>query len=362
MKILIIDDIIESVQGILDSCEDNSWDGKIVDFDNALSELLDFDPDVIVLDWKDDIDGVNVGESILDKIWRSTFRPIILFTANAGTIDVSLKENQSNKMLCVIPKGDEEPVIEQLKSIAKFAPALSHYRENIGQALILAISSIQGLKQIENIEDLAIGYTLSKRTSAFFDDQYISTLAPSWVQYLCPPVSECLNVCDIIRVKSEGINFQSAGKPEEYYIILTPSCDMQSTEGRAPKVSHVLCARCFPKEDFHSIPLSSPPSSRNTERVKSMLNSGYSNNCIALPEYAGVIPYMTANLKKPELISLTDIEVQPPIDTTEKKYFRVASICSPFREQIVWAYMQSACRPGVPDRNMELWAKDILSE
>lgn len=41
----------------------------------------------------------------------------------------------------------------------------------------------------------------------------------------------------------------------------------------------------------------------------------------------------------------------------EHTYFRVASIDSPFREQIVWAYMITSCRPGMPNRDMNLWAK-----
>lgn len=34
---------------------------------------------------------------------------------------------------------------------------------------------------------------------------------------------------------------------------------------------------------------------------------------------------------------------------------------SPFREQIIWNYMQTSCRPGVPDRNVTAWAKDIAN-
>ena len=40
-------------------------------------------------------------------------------------------------------------------------------------------------------------------------------------------------------------------------------------------------------------------------------------------------------------------------------YLRMCSIDSPFREQIIWNYMQTSCRPGVPDRNVDNWAVDI---
>jgi CTP synthase len=42
------------------------------------------------------------------------------------------------------------------------------------------------------------------------------------------------------------------------------------------------------------------------------------------------------------------------------KYCRIASVDSPFREQIVWAHMINACRPGMPSRDMTLWAKELI--
>ena len=40
----------------------------------------------------------------------------------------------------------------------------------------------------------------------------------------------------------------------------------------------------------------------------------------------------------------------------------MASVSSPFREQIVWAYMINSCRPGMPDRDMTTWAEGIMTE
>ena len=44
------------------------------------------------------------------------------------------------------------------------------------------------------------------------------------------------------------------------------------------------------------------------------------------------------------------------------KYYRVASVNSPFREQIVWAHMINSCRPGMPERNMDEWAEGIFRQ
>jgi CTP synthase len=45
-----------------------------------------------------------------------------------------------------------------------------------------------------------------------------------------------------------------------------------------------------------------------------------------------------------------------------KEYIKIASIDSPFREAIIWAYMQINCRPGLPDRNFDLWTQQIWQE
>ena len=109
-----------------------------------------------------------------------------------------------------------------------------------------------------------------------------------------------------------------------------------------------------------------------------MLNRGYNENKVALPEFPNTLPYMTANLKKLSLVPLNKITLQIPLSKDKnqqvsehseqlseqneqaQEFVRVASIASPFREQIVWAYLQNACRPGVPDRDTTSWAGEIL--
>lgn len=360
MKVLIVDDIEDSVKGIYDHCKEVGWVPQISGFDDVYTAIANFNPDVIVLDWRDDEANSDVGEKVLNNIWENSFRPLVVFSANEAIINIDSKLSQSS-MLKLISKGDEEPVIEFLRQIEAFTSALSKYRTDLGNALITSLNSIEHIKAQPNFENDAVSYILSKRTSAFFDDSYIGELSPSWVQYLCPSVSNSLCVCDIIRTVSQGTNYQQAGAPEEYAIILTPSCDMYHNENRIPKVSHVLYARCFSKDLFHGKPLAESPSTTSIKTVKTKLNLGFNENYVPLPSFSNIIPYMTADLKKVDVVAIDKIATTPEGIDDNTKYVRVASICSPFREQIVWAYMQCACRPGVPDRNTELWAKEILT-
>lgn len=75
---------------------------------------------------------------------------------------------------------------------------------------------------------------------------------------------------------------------------------------------------------------------------------------LPFPKFGTKIPTMAADLRQLELIPFAEI-------VDENYYRRIASIDSPFRELISWAYMQTACRPGLPDRNVDEWCDEIVS-
>ena len=64
---------------------------------------------------------------------------------------------------------------------------------------------------------------------------------------------------------------------------------------------------------------------------------------------------MAADLRDLQFIPVEDIGL------SEKPYLRIASIDSPFRELLSWAYLQTACRPGLPDRDWDSWGDEIIS-
>ena len=87
---------------------------------------------------------------------------------------------------------------------------------------------------------------------------------------------------------------------------------------------------------------------------KSVLSQGYYKGIILLPCLEGRIPLMGADLRSLEFVSLDDIGI------SGKVFLRIASIDSPFRELVSWAYLQIACRPGLPDRDFNEWCDEIV--
>lgn len=211
---------------------------------------------------------------------------------------------------------------------------------------------------------------MSKRAVNFFDFQETEKALPPWAIYLYPPVlKKNLSVCDIIRESSLNIDHHVCGGASEYRIILTPSCDLYTTEKRKAKVDSVLCAKCADAKQLVNIigGISGETKKENDhkKKLKKVLNTGFMDNMVPLPPMEKVVPSMIADMKALENIDIKRIAVSVEeynSDPDQFSYIRVCSIDSPFKEQIVWAYLNNACRPGVPDRNMDWWIEMLAQK
>lgn len=362
MKVLIVDDRPDTIKDIQNHCDDKNWESKLISFDNFDECLETFMPDAIVLDWKDGADGESRGEDVIDKIWSNGFKPIIIFSAIAGTIDLNDKYKASN-LIQLQPKGDEQPVIDYLDKICPFVPTITKIKEDFNIALLQALNSIDMMSNLTHIPtENVMRYIFAKRVSTYYDKECVEDKPPAWIQYIYPAIFKTLCVCDLIRKIPDNKVFNTPGNPEDYYIILTPSCDIAQN-----KVTQILCATCCTNDKFHLITEPQTPRTENQlskqrDKVKIFLNTGYNNNCVALPCIPNVFPGIAVNLKQLVLCPINEIALnQTQIsESSTYKYYRLASIDSPFKEQIVWAHMLNACRPGMPDRDMDLWAKEMI--
>jgi CTP synthase len=184
------------------------------------------------------------------------------------------------------------------------------------------------------------------------DEMSLGNLA-SWEQYIYPPVSKDLLLGDIIRLKSRDPN-----DPQSFSVVLTPSCDLATGEGRAAKVEQVLVTGCCaPKQGIKKTPLCrlKKKEELSASLASTLLTQGYHQSMVPFPSLKEKIPSMMADLRDLKLVPLRGIG-----SADGAQYERVASLDSPFRELISWAYMHTACRPGLPDRDYNSWAKEIV--
>lgn len=363
MKVLIIEDNLDTVKGIIDELRDDGWEVQQCDFDKAEEAVNNFNPDMVVMDWMFDVEDTDEGLGIFNKLYENAFRPVIIFSAIADSISLQ-PEIIDNPLVDLIVKGDEQIIIERIKDWKPYIKAVKELRSDFNNSLLVSVNALDNFMKMPNYPgDGVVKYMLNKRTTYYFDKDYIGDCPPAWIQYEYPPVLDHLVVVDVLRIISEGTNFEIAGNPEEYYVVLTPSCDMARPNGGMT----IIVAQCEAIERYcptsklkQTETIESKEGKKKKENLIKCLNQGYNSAKVALPELPNKIPYLCLNLKNIQQILLSEVAVAEKKILKEHKFFRVASINSPFREQIVWAHMINSCRPGMPERDMNTWAEGIM--
>lgn len=357
MNLLLIEDKPDNVKDIQYNYEEKEWDVKVVDFKNALNYIEETKPDIIVMDWKDDLDNnLQAGEPIFEK---TKDKPIIIFSALATALSLN-EELCMNPFIEKIPKGDEQEVIHKIDEWEKYLNLVSEVKKQINEATTIMMASLKPVIKLGNgyPGDAVVKFMLNKQASEFFNSKLTEeSKNPTWTQYLYPSSAKTLLVADILKSKVD----------EKYFVVLTPSCDM----ARVKKIgdTNVLVAECENEKNFHSYVRPKAGASEqkikehkeHVDKVSMMLSYGYNKGKVSLPELPKIFPYLTINLKKLSFIKLSEISLSSLLtEKGEFNYFRIASVNSPYREQIVWAHMVNSCRPGVPDRDYESWAEAII--
>lgn len=352
LNILSIEDEKDHIQSTIDLAAELKLDIEfcVIGFEHAENKIEEILPDIVVLDILlrgASPEPILEGLKPFDFIWNERFCPIIIYSTDPARFCEEYPEYIEHPFIEIIQKGDDSPE-KILNAIEKFHPHVTSLREaeiHIKRQFSFAMRDVApyAFKTFPDTSDRKdVIIRASGRRFAALDDQ--KALA-TWEQYLFPPVSDDLQLGDVLRAKNG-----SPDNPEDFRIILTPSCDLVSSETRKPKVTKVLLARCCSvQKGLEQIGLSAN-SSRLRDRI---LTQGYSQNIIPFPKLSDRIPTMATNLRDLELI---------PFEEIKASYCRVASVDSPFREMVAWAYLQTAGRPGLPDRDFESWSNEIVKD
>ncbi len=370
MLLLFVEDDERAIRHARERVETEHADVDCVvkDFEDARGWIENNSPDIVSLDLLSggsSGDAEVAGQGVYDLIWQNHFCPIIVYSAQP---DAEEQRRPEHPFLTTVQKGTGSP--------ARFSDAVTDFRPHVdalreAESLVrreftVAMRDIapRVFEQVDEAIERQRIITRSgrRRLAAQMDDfsDYEGTedkrLAP-WEHYLCPPVSSDLLLGDILRKEDGG------GEPDSFRIVLTPSCDLVASEGRSPKVANVLVAKCVKvKTGLCNAGMHLDRKDRKDEEkvaeyrrlLKSALAQSFIRNVLPFPKFGKQIPTMAADLRQLELVPFDQIG-------GKASFCRVASIDSPFRELISWAYLQTACRPGLPDRNVDEWCEEIVS-
>lgn len=358
MTVLIIDDnenISESLKLRIESGVNRAVVHMHSDFKTAFNEVERLMPDVIVLDifeGPENEDG-NPGDDVFLQVWARHFCPLIFYSAliqqqhedwaKHDFIRCCRKAMKSESEIVGI-LNDFQPHIETLRAVRLEAVT------SIGRSLRDVCSVIWSESDDDDERNELIGRIVRRRVAAFMDGAETGEkkLNP-WEQYVYPPICPNLLTGDILKSSSST----NSADPSDYRVVLSPSCDLAHG-----KIDNVLVACCEKADSFlKAIELDGAAKPKLVKSLPKHLTADQKGGVICLPNLQGKIPLMAVDLKKLELIPLKDID--PQHDTSSGKFHRVASVDSPFRERISFAFAQISTRPGLPDTDYSKMAESI---
>ena len=323
-------------------------------FENGLAQIESCD--VLILDLVDELrSDQNAGERIWNSIWERKLIPIIVYSA--FDLELSPPFPEDNPFIKYIKKGSdsEKQVADILSAIIPYILDLRNVRKDVEKELDVVLRKIApilwsaaGTVAPEDLSRLLIR-SARRRLAAMMDmKSATSGSINSWEQYLFPPVeTDCILTGDLLRTKAGA-----ADDATSYRVVLSPSCDIQR------KVRELLVCKCAKVSEFlRKASLPTNNDSKLKERLPERLNEAQSSGFVVLPPFGNFLPVMAANLRELQLIAIDEVGLQA---SDEKPYLRIASLDSPFRERIAWAYLQIAGRPGLPNMNHDHCVEEIV--
>ena len=226
----------------------------IDNFESAINEITKNDYHIVILDiyrGKPD-DNIDEGEKILRAIQKKRFIPIVFYSGNTKNV-----ESLRSQMVGVVTKGEGEGIEYLKKEIERLVKSnLPFIRENIHNHLEKELKEYfwNIIHERKNIfradeEDFSLGYlmlrkfghSLSKEKIAEIlgDNTLTSEKAHPMQFYIYPTDTNQEFECgEIIKSK----------KNNEFFVILTPSCDFIKTSKRKRKAERILLVRTIELE------------------------------------------------------------------------------------------------------------------
>jgi len=350
LKILAVEDEPLSVETIRKELVSLGYDWTICNFSEAQAKIAEISPDIIILDLilqtesKGEPKAVGV-DLFANYIWKEKFCPVAVYSAQPQELECKhpFVGNVSKGM------GSEKELIKVIKNFIPHIELLRKVEENVRQSFALAMRNVAPLAfsaTSDSVKQTELIDRSGRRYLAAYMDESVHGCLFCWEQYILPPISKDVLLGDIIME-----NGMAKDDPASFRVVLTPSCDMVKTHGRTPTQKVLVAQCCNPKHGKQK----APSAFKDKEALVGVLNQGYTQRILFLPAYPDNIPLMVADLKQLDFVSIDNIA-----NDNSKKYMRVASIDSPYRELVAWAYLQVSCRPGLPERDCSLLAQEIL--
>lgn len=358
-KILVIDDVSTVLESLkltfAEAFKDIVFDYES-DFDAGLMKVSSMRPDAVVLDLRNDPSPSELpGQKIWEVIWESHFCPVAIYTAVDDSLDPPIPEDYPFVKRVTKGRDAEAKLVQVIGGFLPGIEAIASLRSELESVINKALRETAGSGLIDSVSKDHLLHMGRRRVAASMDDPTLisNRKLTSWEQYLLPAIGNSPLTADLLREHEAGWD-----EPTAYRLVLTPSCDLVKDQRGC--VQTLVVARCEGVTRLaERLALPSKEGKAVTRVIDRALTTGIYAGFIPLPGLPGQLPLMVANLK--------DLEVMPyeaigRTDPSQPRFKRVASIDSPFREQVAWAFLTTIARPGMPERDLDPWAMEIVKD
>lgn len=359
------EDVRDQAREYLQKEEIPSWGRPTVTsvaaFSDALGELETRRCDLIILDVRlgghdpeDAPPDEEEGLRTLAAIRSRRFVPIVFWTGLPGKVG-----HLAGPVVRVVDKGAADPLGSLLEAVrASFATRLPL----VNRSLIRLIEDeqrrymwdfvAQHWEELEADGDhLGVACLLAQRLGRSLSGPGIRGLAATLghlgenepdegkihaaEMYITPPIEGSSHgVADLLRDGSEAESVR-------WWLILTPSCDLETRHGKR-KAEGVLLAPCLPLREHPDVQaLSRADNAGNRQKVKALLSQatdGQRDRYLFLPA-APAIPDLVVDFQMLRSVSGDGLDAME----------RVASLASPFAEAVISRFVRYFGRVGTAD-------------
>jgi len=326
---------------------------SIDDFESAIAEITKNDYHIVILDiykGKPD-DNIDEGEKILKAIQNERFIPVIFYSGNTKNV-----ESLRSQMVGVVTKGEGEGIENLKKEIERLVKSnLPFIRENIHNYLEKELKEYfwdiihqkKGIFRADK-EDFSLGYlmlrkfghSLSKEKIAEIlgDDSLKQDKAHPMQFYIYPTTNQDFECGEIVRSKEN----------DEFFVILTPSCDFIETSSRKRKAERILLVEASllnatdECKKYIKDKKEEKASKSNENELRKLINSSKSDRYFFLPKTPFIVEDRLIDFQNKEMVSYEDL-------SNPEKYERIAKLDSPFAESMVASFIRYYNRIGFPD-------------
>lgn len=342
-------------------------------FDAAIERLAAEKFDLVILDVRDQPAATRgqgdqlsyPGTSVFERIRQHRFIPIIFYTA----VPAEVQSHDNPPFVQVVSKIAEDHVSE-LRNAVKQAfqsdfPRIYRLLED-HSASVMRDFMIEFVEKnwdfvSENRADMmhllvrhlstSLGHGAAGMTAELGygpGDELDDTVHPA--RYYAALPSSDYATGDILRGPPSGSTSSDEGDAESWYVIVTPSCDFVFRRGKRYS-DYVVLVECRQLSSFpeyqNLMSNGSVDSEQATRRLRNLLDSR------PYKQQADRYHYLPEAWKVPHLIVDNQLVVSFPYDDLVEHYEKVASLDSPFAEELVHRFARYIGRLGTPDLDLD---------